>query len=191
MEGGLYGKRYDFRWFFGGISCCSGIMPTDLDQYTFLVHFRYQLNRHVLMYENNTFHMDKKWFEEISERSYAKVICESMESAYDFVTSSAVKEKSIRLDYFIAGLIENQNGFLEASLLEREQIENYIGMYKYIRKVSGAETLSDAYNFVSDGCLDERIVNLWLEEELLEGLEMLDSGHLKKSIEAGYLQNKD
>ena len=135
--------------------------------------------------------MDNAEFEEFSEVSDARFILESMQSAYDFVTSKKIKDGSMPLDDYIDGLVSNKAGFLEASLLDKQEIENYIGVYKYVQRVSDASTLSEAYAFVSNGCLDERIVYLWVEESLLDGLNVFDSGHLNEAIEIGYFQNCD
>ena len=135
--------------------------------------------------------MDGSDFEELLQNSYSRIVMESMQEAYDFITSKGIKNKTMLLDSYIEGLAANREGFLEASLLSEQDIENCIGVYKYIKKVSGARTLSDAYEFVSRGSLDERMVHLWLEEGVLSSFKKLDYGYLFGAIFVGYLGNSD
>ena len=115
----------------------------------------------------------------------------SMQDAYEFVTSDEIKDGSMAIDIYIQGMITNKKGFLEASIDSEQEIENYIGIYKYIKSVSNASTLSEVYSFISNGFLDERITHLWMEEGLLYGLEKYDCGNLSRSILYSHFQKCD
>ena len=62
----------------------------------------------------------------------------------------------------------------------RDKLAAYVGMFKYIQKVTGAATGADCLRAMEERKIDPRIVELWIEQQVTFPWPITDS------IKAGY-----